>query len=84
MDIVFDGNKSQTVYPIGWAKPLKLKGTDGFINRPNNLKDNVKELEIFVAPLWRNAIVINSNKKIDHFGIESYRYNLDRRTTQNK
>ena len=71
MDIVFDGNTSKTVYPVGWQHPQKLLGTDGFINRPNNLKDNVQQLQIFVAPLWRNAIVINSGKSVNHFGINS-------------
>lgn len=84
MDIVFNGNKSGTVYPVGWKEPIPLQGTDGFLNRAGVDKDSIDQLEIFVAPLWRNAIVRRSGKRVDHFGVDSARFNLARETTQNK
>ena len=41
MDIVFDGNTTQKVYPQAWLSKTKMEGTDGFINRPNIVKDDV-------------------------------------------
>lgn len=84
MDIQFNGNTSATVYPVGWKDPIPLHGTDGFLNRANIDKDSIDSLNIFVAPLWRNAIVKRSGKRVDHFGVDSARFNLAPETTQPK
>lgn len=84
MDIQFNGNTSATVYPVGWQSPIPLHGTDGFLNRANIDKDSIDTLNIFVAPLWRNAIVKRSGKRVDHFGVDSARFNLAPETTQPK
>jgi hypothetical protein len=84
MDIVFNGNTSSTVYPVGWKSPILLNGTDGFLNRANIDKDNIDSLQIFVAPLWRNALVYRTAKRVDHFGVDSARFNLAKETTYNK
>lgn len=41
MDIVFDGNSTQKVYNQAWLNQTKIDGADGFINRPNIVKENV-------------------------------------------